>query len=575
MDIAAFEHDRNFVLEGLRRGEVDFLEPISQALEADLFRQLVGRDILARLAESYPTPRKKEEVPLWIYLASQLTLKLHGAAYHALPYVLRSGGLITALGPQVGRQAVHPETQDVTLSCSGFNHKNLYDRQTPCDQDFVRKLATSTDVDQLLAWFNREVPRCLRSLKLFDPEGLFIGDASYLFVPDNEHYEKSVVLLFDEHNHPVDPAQHAGDRHCQWRRCYKIVTLLHINRAQNLFLTVAARVLPGNQHECPVLYEMVEQFVQALDPGRMKILIVDRGLLDGAKMAQLKRAHNIDTVVPLRKNMVLYQDVLGLATQPDFPWEVYPAPPPLPPPPPPLPSNPVLARREQKRQQTLARRKQGTEKEKESKSQDPPNPPSQNSLATCASPASPSAQPRTEIGLVRDLTTWTECTVPLSVVLSRETDAEGETRYWALATTSATRSGPEIRSTYALRPAIEERHRQYKCVWDLAHVTSCQFSLVVNHVLYLLLAYTLLQAHLLLRHRQEMNPRTRQRQFDLLRPALDVIAVYYQQRFCCLAPTEFAVLLLELSEEARAKLLPKMKALHRDLYHLLQNARPP
>jgi hypothetical protein len=33
----------------------------------------------------------------------------------------------------------------------------------------------------LHAWFNREVPRCLRSLKLFDAEGLFLGDASYHF----------------------------------------------------------------------------------------------------------------------------------------------------------------------------------------------------------------------------------------------------------------------------------------------------------------------------------------------------------------------------------------------------------
>jgi hypothetical protein len=35
------------------------------------------------------------------------------------------------------------------------------------------------------------------------------------------------------------------------------------------------------------------------------------------------------------------------------------------------------------------------------------------------------------------------------------------------------------------------------------------------------------------------------------------------------------VILLELQETARAKLLPKMKQLQRDIYHLLQNARPP
>jgi len=48
---------------------------------------------------------------------------------------------------------------------------------------FLRKLAGDTRPDRLHAWFNREVPRCLRSLKLFDAEGLFLGDASYIFVP--------------------------------------------------------------------------------------------------------------------------------------------------------------------------------------------------------------------------------------------------------------------------------------------------------------------------------------------------------------------------------------------------------
>jgi len=179
------------VVDALSRGEIDYLEHVSEAAEADSFRHLIRRDVLNRLAEHYPTPRQKEEVPVWLYLASELTLKLHGSeSYHAFPRVLRSGGLIGALGPELGgRKTIHPETHDVTLSGPGFNRKNDYDHQTPSDQDFLRKFARDTQEDRLHAWFNREVPRCLRSLRLFDAEGLFIGDGSYLFVPDNEHYQ--------------------------------------------------------------------------------------------------------------------------------------------------------------------------------------------------------------------------------------------------------------------------------------------------------------------------------------------------------------------------------------------------
>ena len=63
MDIAAFELDPKFVIEALRRGELDYLEPVTEAAEADLFRHLISRGILTKLAETYPTPRKMEEVP--------------------------------------------------------------------------------------------------------------------------------------------------------------------------------------------------------------------------------------------------------------------------------------------------------------------------------------------------------------------------------------------------------------------------------------------------------------------------------------------------------------------------------
>ena len=88
MDFAAFELDRTFVIEALRRGEIDYLENLSEAAEADFFRHLIGRDALTRLAETYPTPRKKEEVPVWLYIASQISLKLHDASYHAFPYTV-------------------------------------------------------------------------------------------------------------------------------------------------------------------------------------------------------------------------------------------------------------------------------------------------------------------------------------------------------------------------------------------------------------------------------------------------------------------------------------------------------
>ena len=86
--------------------------------------------------------------------------------------------------------------------------------------------------------------------------------------------------------------------------------------------------------------------------------------------------------------------------------------------------------------------------------------------------------------------------VPLTVVADRKIDTGNEINYSVPATTSAICSAAHTRSTCALRTAIEERHRQYKFFWDVAQMPSCKFSMVVTQVPFVLLAYTLMQAHL-------------------------------------------------------------------------------
>ena len=91
----------------------------------------------------------------------------------------------------------------------------------------------------------------------------------------------------------------------------------------------------------------------------------------------------------------------------------------------------------------------------------------------------------------------------------------------------------------------------------------------------MLLAYTLLQAHLQLRKRQELNRRTCTSIFGLLAPTLQVVAVYYRQRFCLFSLAEFAGILLTIADPARGKLLEKINRIEKNLYSLLENARSP
>jgi hypothetical protein len=468
--------------------------------------------------------------------------------------------MLNAFGPTVAAKATHPDTGDVTLRCAGFNAKNAYDRQTPCDQDFLRKLARDTGAAALQTWYNRDVARVLQAHQAFDPEGLFIGDASYLFVPDNPAYEGSVRLLFDEHGHPMEAAElarltPAEAARCQWRRCYKLVSLLHTDRQGSYFARVALRVLPGAASECPALYALVDEFVAAVGAGVLRRLLLDRGFLDGAAIGRCKQAHGIDVLIPVRKNMAVYQDALGLLRLPGVVFAPYQPPPPPVAAPRVRPVPEPVRRREMQRQHTLRARQASR----------PPPPPAETLV-------------RAEVAGIDGFRSWESCPVPLTVIINREVYGDGHADLWMLLDTKplgAAGRPAARRDEYHLRTTIEEGHRQLKCFWDLTHFTSRAFALVVNQVVFVALAYTLLQLYLRRAGRAELNRQTRPRVRDQLLPSAAVILVYSDQRFATLTPLEYTELLLTLAEPARRKILRKARRLRRELRHALPNPRPP
>jgi hypothetical protein len=553
-----FERNDAFVVEAFQRGEFDYLEGVGEVPEANFFRAIAGKKILEKLAATYPSPLKKHDVPLWVYIASDISMRFHGEHHFAdFPYVVRTGGMLEAFGPEMGHKVVHPQTGDVTLVCAGFNDKNDYDRETPCDQDYLRKMARKTDADDLQSWFNRDVVGIFKQHHVLDSEGIFIGDATYLFVPDNSNYEGSSRLLFDEHNHPVEsknltPQQRAR---CRWRRCYKLVSLIHTNRDGEFFLYAALEVTAGKDHESPILYRLVEQFVAAHGKGVMKRLILDRGFLDGPAIGRCKKELGIDVLIPAKSNMDIFVDVVGLATAGKLSFEPWVRPTSE------VKQLPVhrpanVRKREEKRQRTLAKRKAEAKIEGESLD-----------LSKIVI--------RSEVAVVREVQTFSTCPVPLNVTVNREIYADGHQEHWVLLDTAPVTFAAQGRQGYMLRTTIEERHRQLKCFSDLEVFTSRAFSMVVHQVVFVLITYSLLQWFLLRIGRKDLNSRTRTRTLELLRPSTTVIVIYYRNYVAYLSPLQHQELVLTLNEPARKKILAKTRRLRRSLAQQLQHPRPP
>ncbi len=558
MDLEVYEQNKPFIIQSFRAGDFDYMEGASEVVEADFFRFIKAGELLDELAETCPNPRKKEDVPFWFYIASNLTMRLHGVhAFHAFPMVVRSGGMLQAFGPQAGRKTVHPETGDTTIYCEGFNHKNHFDRQTPCDQDYLRKVAKDTDAQALMNWFGEDGVRVFQRRDAFDQEGIFIGDGSYLFVPDNPRYEGSVKLLFDEHNHPLSKEQYRKltdeqKIRCQWRRCYKMVTLLHTNRTLDFFLFVAVKVVPGKDHECPVLYDLVKEFVQVAGKGVMKRLILDRGFLDGEAISRCKQEYGIDILIPIRSNMDIYADALALFQQSDVDWVECKSPKkevkePL------RPRPQALSKREQKRQEKLRQLKQ----------QQPSSPLPEKILI------------KKESAAIDGFQSWDSCTVPLTVVANRDHYADGHQDTWLLIDTRKVQDPRQSRQDYHLRISTEERYRQLKCFNDLTHFTSPAFSMVVNQVVFIMLTHNLLQFFLLKQGRQELNQKTLPLIRQQLLPKDNYVIVYYQNYYGLFETFELVGLAVSLAEEARKKIAAKCQRIGRELDHALNNIRPP
>jgi len=548
MDLVVFENDKAYVLDEFREGRFDYIELASEVVETKFFQFLFGKGIVRKLAEAYPSPRLRHHVPLWMYLSSQLSIRLHGShSFHSYPWIIRSGGLIDALGVEVARRNVDPTSGDLSIWCAGFNTRNLYRRKTPCDQDSLRKLAKDTDPGRLQSWYNTAVARVYAELGGYDPAGIFVGDGSYLFVPDNGRYEGSMRLLFDEHNHPVSRKQEekmtkAQRARCRWRRCYKVVFLLHCDWPGERFLVAGLRVLRATDSEAEALYELVETFVEALGRGVMKVLVVDRGFIDGPKIGHLKTDLGVDVLIPVRSDMDILKDARGLVKL-GADWHEWRPTPRDPLDPPRRCTHPTAAKRERKRQRTLEKTRA------EARRDTPPDP--------------AKLVARTVVTKLADLTSWQDCPVPLTGVLSKDIYDDGHEQTWLLATTAKQWTAHQTRDLYRLRTDIEERHRQVKCFWDLTRFHSTAWNLLVSQSVFVSLTYSLLQIHLLRLGHEELNRRTWRTTRRLL-PDADRVIIYRQQYFAFVTLLEHTELTLSLEGKARRKALAKARRLQRE-----------
>jgi hypothetical protein len=484
-----YEENKVKVLEHLREGDVEYMDLSNWSYQDRFFAFLLGIRFFELCAASYPSPRKKEEVPLWFLLCCAVQMRMNTtSAYSKLPGLLKNGPVLSRVKFNVGGME------------GGFNNKNRYDRTCPVDFDCVRKFYKDTPRSELRKWYNQDVTRFYRHNRAFDKHGIFVLDQTHVVVPRNKHYADAALMRVDEYGHRYDTEGMSEEqkRALPLHPCYALSELLHVGKDDKCFMVAGYQWGPGNTDDVAQGKVLVQDFVDAVGKDVMKLLIVDRGFVDGVFIDLVCQTLKSQVLLPLKKNMDIYLAAQRRVESADWngKWTPY---------------------------RTYV--KNGVTYQE-------------------------------EVCVVDDHNgIWENCSTKLYVAMMR-TKSSGcaDYTYWALATSFRPKKPKEAFETYALRTEIEERHKQLKLSWHIDKFSSPHESLVEAHVLFTLLTYTLVQLHLVKKHLVDLTSKTIESLKAEESVGTNSVIVYHGGYFAVFNLDDYTLIVADLEPHARDRL---------------------
>jgi len=492
-----YQKDQKKVEEQLTQGEIDYADLTQWQFPDEFLCFVMQRNLLEFVNRTYPNPREKNEVPIWFLICCQFVMRLHQTGnYHHLGFLLNSGSLLTRFGFNVGSPKI------------GFNDKNKKTRKTAIHADTARKFFKDTSPIEIRQWYRNELQTWFRQQRTFDHRGIFILDQSHLVVPNNKNYKDAVKMPVDEHGQlysNIGSLTAEQKKGLIYHPCYTLSTLLNVAMGCPQFHVAGYELGPGNEDELVHANKLVPAFCRQFS-GLMKLLIVDRGYIDGEFIGKIKRDHDVDVLIPLRKNMVNAQDAIAIATM-ENQWKC-------------------------------------VEQIK--------NPQGQIIL-------------KKEIAPVKNLELWDSFKGKMHSCTTRYTywddrQERYDERYAVLASTKNFADPKDFILHYDLRVQTEERFRQFKQAWYITEFPSPHESLIESHVCFTLLTYSLLQLYL---QRNDLQEKTHQMMDTLRRDerlGKDAVLVYAQENYGIFDLDDYTARVAGLQETPRQKLIKIMEA---------------
>lgn len=386
--------DKEKVYAAIQKGHIDAADMAFPNLIDSIVLTMKHHGLLAPLAQSITDKRRENRhIPFDILMALAVTAKLKlKTSLTDVPFAVNDAELLSELGWNIW-------DTDRSINNGLFS------------EGVMRKLISKYTSEEWVDFYNHYVQNSLVE-KLGIQPCIHILDCTKIPVNlENENYEGATVVKID------------GETF----RGYKLGVMRGLLDDSGIVEEIVFGTL--KTHDMEQCREMLRN-TACLKEG--DILINDRGFLSREMTNDLKTRRKVDTYLPARENMTIFQDAVQLAKS-SGKWKKHP-------------------NRKRKTQEIQ--------------------------LVTGLGPLWESEEPEKD--------------VPINACVVHDTKTD---KYFVFMTTDTEKTAKQIIEMYELRPEIEEDFRQMKDFWKLEDFKSTKYNYITYHIVMTLIGYLYFQIY--------------------------------------------------------------------------------
>lgn len=189
---------------------------------------------------------------------------------------------------------------------SGFCERGYEDKQKPMHKNVLADAVEKLTAQEVAYILNEAVKRLAGRGIFKESQGHFALDSSDL--ETTEHYQgagKKKVIIRKK----LPNGQYVEFE--EYIYGFKVVVIYEVQ----LRLIVAAQVAPINRHESNFTLELLEQAITNVGAGVIKVLVMDRGFLDGETLWRIKHSYGVDFIIPSKDDMQVTTDARSFRRQ--------------------------------------------------------------------------------------------------------------------------------------------------------------------------------------------------------------------------------------------------------------------